>query len=165
MAFLAAAAPFLALAGAGVSAVGSIESGMYAGQVADNNATIATQNAEYATEAGSEQAAIVGRKGAAEAGRLKAQEGASGVDVNSGSNVDVQEGERETNLLDQLTVQNNAALSAYGYKTQAVDAKAQGQQDRAAAVFNAAGTLLGSAKSLPLNFGGVSSPAIDPSLP
>lgn len=140
--------PALAIAGAGISAVGSIESGLYAGQVAKNNSTIATQNANYAREAGSEQATAQSIKGAAEGARIKTAQAANGVDVNSGSAVDVQEGQRETSRLDAETVLNNADLSAYGYTTQANNFDAQSQQDVAGGIFDAAGTLLGSASSI-----------------
>lgn len=153
--------------GVGATAFGKLEGGMFAGQVADNNAKIAGQNAEYSAEAGEEQAAITSRKGAAEAGQLKASQGASGVDVNSGSSVDTQVGERETNLLDTLTVRNNAALATYGYKTQQANFKAQAGQDREAGIIDAASTLLGGASSINWGTGSTSTstPAIDPSLP
>lgn len=154
MTFLAAAAPFLALAGTGVEAIGSIESGLYANQVAQNNATIAEQNKAYTLQAGEEAASVQSRKGAAEQGALKTRMGASGVDVNSGSNVDVQVGAREASKLDAETVLNNAELAAYGYTTQAANFRAQGAQDLASGIWDAAGGLLGSASSLGFKYSG-----------
>lgn len=148
MTFLAAAAPLLSAIGAGVSAVGTLENGMYQGQVAQNNALIAKQNAQYATEAGQEQAAITSMKGAAKSASVKAGLAANGVDVNSGSAVDVEAGERETNELDTETVFNNAELQAYGYTTQANNDEAQAQQDQTGAIFGAAGSLLSNASSI-----------------
>ena len=148
MSFLSAAAPFLALAGAGASAVGTLEAGSYQGEVASNNAKIATQNAAYAREAGQEQAAIASRKGAAQGAALKTGLAANGVDVNSGSAVDVEAGARETSKLDAETVLNNAELQAYGYTTQATNFKAQAKQDVIGSEFGAAGSLLGNASSI-----------------
>ena len=148
MAFLAAAAPILGLVGAGASAFGSIEAGNYSGEVASNNATIATQNAEYAREAGQEQAAITSRKGAAQGAAIKTGLAANGVDVNTGSAVGVEAGERETSNLDAETVLNNAELTAYGYTTQASNFNAQAQQDVIGGDIGAAGSLLSNASSI-----------------
>lgn len=139
---------FLPIIGAAASAFGTLESGMFQSQVARNNATIATQNAGYAREAGQEQAAIASRKGAAQIGAIKTGFAASGVDVNSGSAADVEVGARETEKLDAETVLNNAELQAYGYTTQATDFEAQSKQDEAGAIWGSLGTLTGNAQSL-----------------
>lgn len=148
MSFLAAAAPLLSLAGTAVSAFGSVEQGAYSGQVADNNAKVAKQNAEYSLEAGEQQADTESRKGAAAGAHLKAQQAASGVDVNTGSAVDVQAGERETNKLDAETVFQNAQLQAYGYTTQATNYEAQSKQDVTAGIIGGASSLLENASQL-----------------
>ena len=148
MAFLAAAAPFLALAGAGVSAAGTFEAGNFSGEVARNNAIIAKQNADYARTAGAEQAAIASRKGAAQGAAIKSGLAANGVDVNTGSAADVEAGARETSKLDTETVINNAELQAYGYTTQATNFQAQAAQDQAGAVWGAAGSLLSNASGI-----------------
>ena len=130
MAFLAAA-PVLAIAGAGISAIGTVEQGQatanasaYQAQVAQNNAIIAEQNATYASNAGLTQAAATSMKGAAAGGKVKAAQAASGIDVNTGSAVNVQASERETNVLNSETVLNNAELQAYGYRAAATGYKA-----------------------------------------
>lgn len=153
MAFIAPILPFLGTIGAGVSAVSSIAGGMYQGQVAENNATIATQNATYAKEAGQQQAATESAKGAAKQGELKTALAANNVDVNSGSAVDVESGERGTDVLDTATVLNNADLTAYGYTTQATNDKAQAQQDEEGGILTGVGGLLGKASSI--NLGGL----------
>ena len=163
MAFLAAAAPFLALAGAGVSAVGTYEAGHFQSEVARNNAIIAKQNADYARTAGGEQAAIASRKGAAQGAALKTGLAANGVDVNSGSAVDVEAGARETSKLDAETVLNNAELQAYGYTTQATNFKAQSAQDEAGGIWGAAGSLLSNASSIGGKWSGGSGTPSDPS--
>jgi hypothetical protein len=145
---VATASLILGIAGAGASAFGSYETGAFQGQVARNNAIIAQQNADYARQAGSEQASIASRKGAAEGGKIKAAQAANGLDVNSGSALDVQAGERETNRLDAETVLNNAELTAYGYTTQSNNFKAQAQQDETAGDIGAVSSLLDKASSL-----------------
>lgn len=136
------------LAGTAVSAVGSIQQGNYAGQVAKNNAKIATQNAAYSRQAGSEQAGITSMKGAARGADIKAGMAANGVDVNTGSNADVQIGNRETSTLDSETVLNNAELQAYGYTTQATNYEAQSKEDVAAGDIGAVGDILSGVSSL-----------------
>lgn len=158
----AAVAAVAAVAATGVEVYGQIEQGKanaraanYSAQVSRNNATIADQNAAYATQAGSEAATAESLKGGARIARIKTAQAANGLDVNSGSAVDVRAGQAETNKLDTLTTQHNALLQAYGYKTQATGDTAQAglyqqQANEAptAAGLGAAGTLLGNASSL-----------------
>src|SRR5947209_1984568 len=84
------------LAGAGISAYGAYEQGqatknaaLYQSQVAQNNAKIAKQNADWDIEAGEIAAANRGQQVRAAVGSQKASQGASGVDVNTGSAADV----------------------------------------------------------------------------
>ncbi len=154
--------PVLAIASAGISAIGTLESGAasknaadYQAQVARNNATVAEQNAEYATAAGQQAAANQSRKGAAQIGQIKVNQAASGVDVNSGSAEDVQVGQREVNQLDSETVLNNAQLHAYGYRTQATNFQSEaqldemkGQQAQEGSYLKAGGDLLSSASGI-----------------
>jgi F0F1-type ATP synthase membrane subunit c/vacuolar-type H+-ATPase subunit K len=153
MAFIAPLLPALSVIGAGIGAVGQIQSGMYQGQVADNNAKIAAQNAEYARESGQQQAAVTSMKGASKVAHVKAAQAASGIDVNTGSAADVTTGEREVAKLDVDTVLNNAELQAYGYTTQQASFKAQAQQDRTAAIIGATGDLFSAASSLDFKWG------------
>lgn len=136
------------IAGAGISAAGTLESGMYAGQVADNNSKIEAQNANYAMTAGNEQSAVESLKGASQLAHTKTSLAANNVDVNSGSAVDVLASEREANTLDAETALNNADLTAYGYTTQSTNDAAQAQQDQVGAIYGAAGTLASKASSI-----------------
>lgn len=129
-----------AVAGAAISAVGTVSAASaaqgqanYQGQIAQNNAAIASQNADYARKAGSAAAEAQSRKGAGTEARVRAAIGANGVDVNSGSAVDVQTGQRETDTLDTETVQQNALLNAYGYKAQQTGFQAEAGLDQAKA--------------------------------
>jgi acid stress-induced BolA-like protein IbaG/YrbA len=94
------------------------EAAAYQAQVARNNAIIAGYNATEAEQAGATQAFVTGEQAAATGGRIKAAQAASGIDVNTGSAVAVQKGAREAGYLNQETVQSNAELQAYGYRTQ-----------------------------------------------
>jgi hypothetical protein len=166
MAFAAPLALVAGLAGAGLSAAGTIEGGQatanaanYNAQVARNNETIANQNANYSIAAGEQQAANLSLKNAAVSGKIKAGQAASGVDVNTGSAPKVQASERETGQLDTETVLNNSELQAYGYRSQATGFEAtagleteEAEQAPEASDIAAAGGLLGSASSLGLKW-------------
>jgi hypothetical protein len=150
------------LAGTAVSAAGAIQSGKataanasYQAQVAANNALIANQNAEAATQAGAANAAAQSLANRATVSKAVAGAAASGVDVNSGSAADVTTTDREVGQLDTLTTINNAALQAYGYRSAATSDTAQAQLDTAEAAqapiagdISAGGDLLSGASSV-----------------
>lgn len=148
----------IALVAAGVSAAGAIGSGIAAGnaanyqaQVATNNATVAQQNAAYSASAGAAQTEAAGLKAKAQNAGVRAGIAANGVDVNSGSAVDVQASERETGALNVATVANNAALSTYGYETQNSSFESQATLDRSQATSDYAGGFLKAAGTLASN--------------
>lgn len=161
----------LGIAGAAISAVGTIGSGIAAGnaaayqaQIARNNAIVANQNAAHASAAGAQQEETESLKGAANIGGIKAAQAANGVDVNSGSALDVQESAREENQLTSENVLNNAELTAYGYRTQAASDTAQAALDQTEAEeapigagIAATGGLLSSASSLSFKWAGTGS--------
>lgn len=133
----------------------------YQAQVAANNSKIAEQNAQYATRAGEVQATNASMKNAAQVGAIRAAAAANNVDVNSGSESDVQASQRETGELNTLTTMNNAMLTAYGYRTQGVNYKAQSQLDtqeadqaQTAGDFAIAGDLASGASSIAGKWGG-----------
>lgn len=157
----------LGILGTGVSVIGSLVKGMsasdamnYQAQVAQNNATIARQNAAYSIQAGQAQAEKSSLRGAANLASIRATQAAGGVDVNSGSAVEVQASQRQVNKLDTDTTMNNAQLQAYGYRSQETGYEAQAKLDRSSAGnaiigagFEAGGTLLGNASSLSFKWG------------
>jgi hypothetical protein len=164
---LAAVSAGSALVAGGVGAYGAIQSSdaasasaSYQAQVSANNATIASQNAQYATAAGEAQVTQSQLKTAATVGGIKASEAASGLDVNSGSNVDVQSSAKQLGELDALTIRNAAARQAYGYQTQSMSdvaqaglEKAQSSQDLTAGMFGAGSSILGGATSASNSYG------------
>ena len=165
---MAAALPIAALAGAGISALGTYEQGQassnaasYQAAVAKNNAIIAERNAAHAEQAGEAQATATSLKGAAIGGKIKGAQAANNIDVNSGSARDVQVSEREKSQLDTETVLNNAELQAYGYRSQATGFQAQAgletataEQAPIGAELGAAGNLLSSASSIGAKWNG-----------
>jgi len=180
LAFVAAAAPFLAAAGAATTAYGAIQGGNatksamnYRAAVAKNNQIVAEQSAEEALEAGQAKAQATALKGRAIGGAIKAKQAASGVDVNTGSNVDVQEAQREGSQLDVETVLHNADLSAYGYRVQGKNFEAEAQLDKTAGdnaqkagYLKAGGSLLSGASSVGMKWsGGLGTPGFTGELP
>lgn len=156
----------LGVAGAAASAFGTIQSGMaaqssanYQAKVAENNALIAQQNADYAIKAGNAKVAQEGQKSAERQAAIITGLAANGTDVNKGSALDVREGARKTGLLDEQTAANNAELQAYGYRTQKTSFEAQAGLERAQAEqapigagLSAAGQLFNSASSIGLKW-------------
>lgn len=141
--------------GAATSTIGAINSAdaqgkaaAYSAQVAKNNATIAGQNAEEATQAGQARAANQGLQNRAKLAAIVSGQAASGTDVGSGSNRDVAESQSELNQLDSETTINNAALQAYGYRSQATGFQAQSGLDTATANEAPTAAALGGASSL-----------------
>jgi hypothetical protein len=148
--------------GAVTTAVGAISSAnanaasaSYSAQVARNNATIAGQNAQYASEAGAEKTAEQSMRSRAALGAMRAGIAANGVDVNSGSAADEQTGQREIGDLNTQQTAQNAALTAYGYRTQQTSFTAQSQleeqqagQDITGGIVSAGGDLLSGASSV-----------------
>ncbi len=156
--------PFLSIAGAGLSAGGSILGGFaqgnaasYQAQIAANNAKIANQNAADAAAAGHAQEEQQGMKGAAQMGAIKAELASNGVDVNTGSAKTVETSAREEEQLNTLNVANKAALQVYGYRAQQENFlaeeslyKSEAEEAPIAGLLGGAGGLLGAAKG----FGG-----------
>lgn len=150
------------IVGTGISAIGAISGGnasagmaAYNAQVARNNQTIAQQNADYAFKAGEARAGDQSLKARAQQGRTVAAIAASGLDVNSGSSVDVRESERELGQLDVERTRQQAALTAYGYRTTASNFGATAGLDEAEGKFASQagylkgfGSLLGGASNL-----------------
>lgn len=148
--------------GSAVSAVGAISAGeaqasqaSYAAQVARNNATIANQNARYAMEAGAAKTEDEGLRARARLASVRAGIAASGLDPNTGSAADVQSSDRTLGYLDTVRTQQQAAMQAYGYRTQSTNFTAEAgldtaraSADQTAGFTNAAGDLLSGASSV-----------------
>jgi hypothetical protein len=141
--------------GAATSAIGAINSAdasgkaaAYSAQVAQNNSTIAGNNAEAATQAGQARASNQALQDRAKLAATITGEAASGTDVNTGSNKQVAQSQTELDQLDVGTTINNAALQAYGYRSNATGFQAQSALDTATAQQAPTAAALGGASSL-----------------
>lgn len=136
--------------GKGKSAGANAAANNYKAEMADNNAAIATQQAQWAAEVGEQSVGAAGLKTRATEAGIKANQAASGIDVNEGSAVQVQDSVRQLGMLDALTIRSNAARQAYGYQVEASNQKAQAElyrfaskNDLDAGHIDAASTILG----------------------
>lgn len=140
----------LGAVGTGISAIGAFSQGQsaaaeanYQARVATNNQKIAEQNANYATAAGQTQATDVGLRERAKGGELTAGFAANNIDVNTGSAKQVRQSQAEIGGQDVQQTLDNAALTAYGYRTQATNFGEQAQLEKAAAPRDILGGTLG----------------------
>jgi len=108
-----------AASGARAQGAAASQMGMFQAGVAQMNARIARQNAEYADYQGEKEAAKYGMGAAQRMGEIKAAQGASGLDVNSGSSRDVQTSQSLVTNMDLSQIRENAAKAAYDYRVQA----------------------------------------------
>jgi hypothetical protein len=127
----------------------------YQATIASNNAILAKRNAAAALEAGSVREQAKRRETAGLIGAQRAAYAAHGVDVNVGSPVDVQASTAKLGELDALTIRNNAAREAYGYKIEEGNASGEaalfGQQssgDSLAGWMGSIGSLMSDASSV-----------------
>lgn len=135
--------PVALLAGSALfSAVGAVQQGSalsamanYQSQVSANNAQIAGQYAEQATQTGELQSYEEGLKERQQQQAITSGIAAGGVNVNTGSARQVRESQAELGQLDVEQVRQSAALQAYGYQTQQVGFQAQSQLETAQAGF------------------------------
>jgi hypothetical protein len=147
---MAAAGIGLALSGLStvMGAVGSIQQGQaasrqaeYQAQVARNNQTIASQNANYASNVGETQAQAQDLKNRAQLGVIEAAQSASGLSFDSPTLRDVREGSANVLRMDTLNTAQNAQLRARAYTAQAGNYGAEaGLQTAAAGDARRAGT-------------------------
>lgn len=141
----------------GAAAKGSADQAMYGYQagVAQLNARIAKQNADYTREAGGTAAYQSGLKTGQVVGQQKVAQSASGINVNTGSAAKVRADTLELGQLDQSTIRTNYAKKAYGYEVEAATKEAEagadlvaGSQAKKAANINVASSILGTVSSV-----------------
>lgn len=123
-------------AGAGINAVGAYQQGMaksqadqYTAAVARNNQIIADWNARYATQRGQQMEAAKREQTAQMIGTERAMEGSRGLNANTGSAARMQVDTAKVGELDALTIRNNAARAAWGYRTQGIGYENQANQE------------------------------------
>lgn len=118
------------------------------------NATVAGLQAEDAIARGEQEA----KNAAYQAGQIKGAQKAgfagSGVAVDSGSAADIIAETDKMSMMDILTIKNNAAREAFGYRAQGIGLQAQAEITRKAGRSAANSTLLtGGANLINLGYG------------
>jgi hypothetical protein len=139
--------------GARQQAAATSEAANYQSQVARNNQTIASQNAQQQSQAAAIQAQNADLKNRAIEGGILASQGASGIDIASGSSDDVRRSARQVGRLDTETIYSNALNNVRSSLQQSRNFGAQSQLDAFQAKTSApnfltgAGSLVGGASS------------------
>ena len=110
----------LTAATAGYSAYSTVQQGKYEAEVAGQNAQLASKAAGDALQRGKEDAAAARMRVRAIIGAQRAKYAASGAEL-SGTPVDVLADTAQLGELDALTIENNAAREAYGYRNDQVN--------------------------------------------
>lgn len=141
--------------GTGVSAYGKVRAGNETQGIFNQNAQLAEWQAQDAEARGEANAKIARRKTEQVIGEQRVRLAAQGVDVNRGSALDVQADAAYLGELDALTIQNNAAKEAWGYRVQGADYRKRGKIAKREGEFGAYTTILSSTGSILLSqYGG-----------
>ncbi len=156
----ATAALAVVAGGTAMSAYGQMRSGKETNALFQQNAQIAeyqAQDAEARGKVGEKQSRRLTEK---VIGAQRTSLAGQGVDVHRASALDVQADAAYLGELDALTIRNNAAKEAWGYRMQARDLSQRGKLAQREGQFGAFNTILGSGGSLLLaQYGGVRAPA------
>ena len=134
---MGAVAPFVAIAAAGMQAIGSIQQGNAQKQMADYNATVEQQNAIQARNAAAANMTQQAYQTSRIISAQKAAAGAAGVDPNSGSPLDVMTDTAARGAYEQLKTKYQGQLSANYDISQANLALYQGNQAQSAGYMRA----------------------------
>lgn len=139
----------------------------YKAAVARNNSIIAERNAAAATSAGAVKAQSNDLKTKNLIGTQLVTQASNGLDVGSGTNVNVRQSAQDLGHLDTLTILNNAAKNAAGFKAQGMNFTAEAGLDTASAEnaktageYGVATSLLGGASSFADKWSGYSQKGI-----
>jgi hypothetical protein len=130
------------------NAVGQIKSGNAAKKIGDFNAAADEAQAVDALLRGKEDEGRFRTEVRGMIGSQRAGLATNNVDVGFGSAVDVQADAAFLGELDALTLRNNAAREAWGFRIDAENARLGGQQRQRESRYAAAGTILGAGGSL-----------------
>lgn len=156
----------LSLIGTLFGAWGQHETGQANKRLAEYNANVAEYQADDAIKRGEVAAGRRRLQTKQVIGDQRVSLASQGVEINEGSAVDVQANAAYLGELDAVTIKNNAAREAWGYKVQAKDLTARGNIAAMTADSMAANTLLtGSSNLMLARYGfGRSVTATDPLL-
>lgn len=106
------------------------------------NATIAGFQAEDAIARGEQEAQNLGTQARVLKGQQISAAAASGIDVGTGSAADIQAETDRLSSLDIISIKNNAAREAFGYKAQAAGYNQQSEMTRRSGIAKSNDTLL-----------------------
>ena len=111
-------------------------------RIANRNADLMEQQAEDARKQGEEEAAAIRRRVRRLQGQQKAAFATQGLETGSGTAADLIEETAALGAEDQLRIRNNAAMSAWGFRTQAANTRYEGRQLRRQGQQQAASSLI-----------------------
>lgn len=131
----------IGLVGAGVSAAGSVKQGKLDEQTAQHNEQLANYQADDALRRGSVEEMQYRRQLAQLIGKQRNEIGTRNVEAR-GSALSLLEDSAQLGEEDALTIRNDAARQAWGYRNQASEASRTGQQSKLNANTRAGSTLL-----------------------
>lgn len=112
----------------------SLNQASYQKSIAKYNQRVANIQADQAIKIGNEQEQAYRQQVKQLIGQQRLSYAAQGVVVDQGTAATVQEQTAKIGEIDALTIRNNAALQAWGYKAQAVQSSAAGSMASAAGV-------------------------------
>ncbi|MBA4359811.1 MAG: hypothetical protein C0411_03650 [Pseudomonas sp.] len=133
----------VAMVGGMMGAQNAKQEGAYNSGMLKQNAAFKDQTAQETLNAGDTSADWQRVRAGQAVGTQRSAQAANGIDVNSGSAAQLQDDTAMLGELDALTIQNNAAREAYGYKTQAQQDRSNAQQVLTNAGNKATGSILG----------------------
>lgn len=145
MAAAALAAFGLQAAGTTYSAVSQYYQAKWAKQLGEYNAKVSEMQAGFAVQRGESMAKRQRMQTELMIGAQRASYAAQNVSVDDGIALEVQADTAYWGEIDALTIRNNAALEAWGYKQSALNSRIQGQMAYAKGISDSVGTILGGA--------------------
>lgn len=152
----------LDIVGAGLKAFGQYKTGEsegamynYQSGLAQTNASIAKQDAIYATQTGEVEAQQSGMRTRSEVGSTKVGYGAGNISTSSGSSKNVIASETSIGQANEAVIRANAAKRAYGFNVASAEDTAQAgvfseaaHTSRTSATLGIASTIVGAASSV-----------------
>jgi len=118
------------------------EAGRFAEQQGEQNARLLEAQAERTEQQGGKEAGLFRRKVRGVIGSQRAALAAQGLDVGSGTALDLQEETAKFGEIDATQIRKNAIRSAFGLRSEAGNARDQGQLGRITGRSRAASALL-----------------------
>jgi hypothetical protein len=138
----ASAAIGLTLVGGVIGAAGHLQAGEMNQQLSEYNARVADLQADDALARGRDLEGRLRLKGKQLIGTQRVRLAAQGIDVTRGSALDVQADTAAELERDIITVRNNAAREAWGYRVQVVDSRFRGEVAQTEAKYGALESLV-----------------------